>query len=71
MDRFWCLRCLNDCIKVPDMIKSFAHGTTASLVAKNGTKNIAKIIQNIQKIQKIQKSKKSKIQKSKKSKIKT
>ena len=39
VDRFWCLRCLNDHIDLPDMIGSFASGATASLVAKNGTKN--------------------------------
>ena len=31
-------RCLNDPIDLPDMIGSFASGTTASPVAKNGTK---------------------------------
>merc|ERR1712002_1043720 len=41
VDRFWCLRCLNDRIKVPDMIRSFASGATASLVAKNGTKKLS------------------------------
>ena len=41
VDRFWCLRCLNDRIKVPEMIKSFESGATALLVAKNGTKKIS------------------------------
>ena len=41
VDRFWCLRCLNDRIEVPDMIGSFASGATASLVAKNGTKQLS------------------------------
>ena len=36
---FWCSRCLNDSVEVPDMIGSFASGTTASLVAKIGAKN--------------------------------
>ena len=39
--RFWCLRCLNDRIELPDMIGSFASGATASLVAKNGTKQLS------------------------------
>ena len=38
---FWCLRCLNDRIEVPNMIGSFASGATASLVAKNGTKQLS------------------------------
>ena len=37
-DGFWCLRCLNDHIKVPEKI-SFAISATTSLVAKNRTKN--------------------------------
>ena len=37
VDRFWCLSCLNNRIEVSDMIRSFASGTTASLVAKNST----------------------------------
>ena len=41
MDGFWCSRCLNDRIEVPDMIRSFASGATASLVAKNRTKKIS------------------------------
>ena len=38
-DRFLCSRCLNNCIEVPDMIKSFVSGSTASLVAKLELKN--------------------------------
>ena len=38
MDRFRCLRCLNDCIKVPDMMRLFAGGTTTPLVVKIWTK---------------------------------
>ena len=38
VDRFWCLRCLNDCINLPNMIRTFASGANASLVAKNGNK---------------------------------
>ena len=41
VDRFWCVRCLNNLIKVPDMMGSFASGATASLVAKNGTKQLS------------------------------
>ena len=40
IDRFWSSRCLNDLIDHPDMIGSFSIGSTASLVAKNGTRNI-------------------------------
>ena len=39
VDRFWCLRCLNNRIKVPDIAGSFTSGATASQVAKKGTKN--------------------------------
>ena len=38
MDRFWCLRCLNDCIEVPELIRLFAGGTTTPLVVKIWTK---------------------------------
>ena len=41
MDKIWCLRCQNDCIEVADMIGSLASGATASLVAKNGTKQLS------------------------------
>ena len=41
MHRFWCSRCLNDHIEVPDMIGSFESGATPSLVAKNGTKQLS------------------------------
>ena len=34
------LKCLNDHIDLSDMIGSFASGATASLVAKNRTKQI-------------------------------
>ena len=40
VDRFWCLRCLNDRINLSNMTALFASGTTASPVAKNGTKNL-------------------------------
>ena len=40
MDGFWSSRCLNDHMDLPDMIGSFVSGATASLVAKNRTKNI-------------------------------
>ena len=41
MDIFWCLRCLNDRIEVPNMKGSFASAANASLVAKNGTKQLS------------------------------
>ena len=40
IDRFRHLRCLNYCIKLPNMIGSFASGTMAYQVAKNGTKKV-------------------------------
>ena len=40
MDGFWCSRCLNNRIDLPDMIGTFASGANASLVAKNLTKKI-------------------------------
>ena len=40
-DKFWCSRCINDRIKVPDMIGSFASGATAFQVAKNRTKKLS------------------------------
>ena len=46
VDRFWCFRCLNDCIEVPEMIGSFASGATASLVAKNDTKQLSQPFQD-------------------------
>ena len=36
-DGFWFSNCLNDCMKVPDMIGSFATSATASLLAINET----------------------------------
>ena len=45
-DRFSCLRCLNDCIEVPDMIGSFASGATTSLVAKHGTKQLSLLFED-------------------------
>ena len=43
---FWCSRCLNDHIDVPDMIGSFASGAIAFLVAKNETKKKISTIVN-------------------------
>ena len=40
VDRFLCLRYLNNPIDLPDMIGSFASGATASLVAKIRTNKI-------------------------------
>ena len=45
-DGFWCLRCLNDHIEVPDMIGSFASGATTSVVAKNGTKILSQLFED-------------------------
>ena len=47
VDRFWCLRCLNNCIDLPYMIGSFASGTKDSLVAKNGTKKYSTTVDKI------------------------
>ena len=41
MDGFWCSRCLNDLIDLPNIIGSFASNATVSIVAKNWTKNIS------------------------------
>ena len=38
IDVFWCLRCQNDHITLPDIIGTIAAGTTVLLVAKNLTK---------------------------------
>ena len=38
IDRFWCSRCLNNCIDLPNMIGSFESGATTSIVAKNQAK---------------------------------
>ena len=34
VDRFWCLRCLNDCLNLPDMIWTIASGANAYLAVK-------------------------------------
>ena len=39
VDRFWCLRCLNNPIHLPDIIGLLASGATAFLVPKNKLKN--------------------------------
>ena len=41
VERFRCLRCLNNCIKVPNMIRSLPSGAITSLVAKYGNKNLS------------------------------
>ena len=41
VDRFWCLRQLNNHINIPNRIESFASSATALMVAKNGTKNLS------------------------------
>ena len=38
MDGFWCSRCLNNRIEVPEMMGSFPGGSTTPLVVKSGTK---------------------------------
>ena len=38
MDIFWCSRCLNNCIEVPNMMRLFAGGTATPLVVKIWTK---------------------------------
>ena len=38
MEGFWCSRCLNDRIEVPDMMRLFAGGATTPLVVKIWTK---------------------------------
>ena len=38
MDGFWCSRCLNDRIEVPEMMGSFTGSSTTPLVVKSGTK---------------------------------
>ena len=45
LDGFLYSRCLNDCIDLPDMIRSLASGANASLVAKNGTKKTFQTLQ--------------------------
>ena len=47
MDGFWCSRCLNNCIDLPNMIESFVSGATASLVPKKGTENLSLLFENI------------------------
>ena len=44
--RIWCSRCLNNRINVPNMIRSFASSATASLVAKNGTKELSHMFED-------------------------
>ena len=40
MDGFWCSRCLNDRIDLPDKIGSFLSGATTPMVVKNFTKKL-------------------------------
>ena len=40
MDGFWCSRCLNDRIDLPDKIGSFLSGTYTPMVVKNGTNKL-------------------------------
>ena len=47
MDGFWCSRCLNDRIKVPDMMRLFPGGATTPLVVKIGTKQPWVKIENL------------------------
>ena len=48
MDKFWCSRCLNDRINLPDMIGSFASGAIAFIVAKNWTKTLSQLFKELQ-----------------------
>ena len=48
MDGFWCSRCLNDHINLPDMIGSFASGAIAFIVAKNWTKTLSQLFKELQ-----------------------
>jgi len=47
MDGFWCSRCLNDRIEVPDMMRLFAGGATTPLVVKIWTKQPWVKIENL------------------------
>ena len=47
MDIFWCSRCLNNCIEVPDMMRLFAGGATTPLVVKIWTKQPWVKIENL------------------------
>ena len=47
MDGFWCLRCLNNRLEVPDMMRSFSGGATSPLVVKNWTKQPWLKIENL------------------------
>ena len=47
MDGFWCSRCLNDHIDVPDMMGSFSGGAITTLVVKNWTKQPWLKIENL------------------------
>ena len=47
MDVFWCSRCLNDHIEVPDIVILFAGGTTIPLVMKIWTKQPWMKIENL------------------------
>ena len=40
VDRFWCLKCQNDPINLPDIIGSLVSGANNSLVAKISTKDL-------------------------------
>jgi len=46
MDGFWCSRCLNDRVEVPDMMRLFAGGATTPLVVKIWTKQLWVKIEN-------------------------
>ena len=47
MDGFWCSRCLNNRIDLPNMIGSFASGATSSLIAENGTKSLSQLFEEL------------------------
>ena len=48
IDGFLCSRCLNDHIDLPNMMGSFESGATASIVAKNLTKNLSQQFKELQ-----------------------
>ena len=48
MDGFWCSGCLNDCIDLPFMIRSFPGGATSSMVAKKWTKKLSPPFEELQ-----------------------
>ena len=48
IDRFWCSKCLNHCIDLHNVIGSLESGSTASIVAKNWTRNLSQLFKELQ-----------------------